>query len=429
MSAFQLIVTSIFAAFIVVGVGVFALFGGLGGGAGVGAVTIWGTLPQEHLETMLLNLRAQDSALQDVSYVEKSPDTYAQELVSAMAAGQGPDLFFLAHQDTLAFADKVLAIPYGMVSQGAFTSTFIDEGQLFLTAEGSLALPLVVDPLVMYWNRDLFASAGVASAPRYWNDFLTLAPKITSHNSTSQVARSAVALGEWRNIANAKAILSALIMQAGDPIVSRGEQGLVSVLGFLPEDATEAPAQSALRFYTEFANPGKAVYSWNRSLPEAQDAFVAGDVAVYFGFASEYARVRERNPNLNIGVELLPQIQGNTGSLTYGALTGVAVSRSARNPQGAAVVAQRLTGPEATSYLSQTLGLPPVRRDISVDTAGNAVAGVFAQAALIARGWLDPAPQETNTLFQSMIESVSSGRSTPAEAVSDATRLLHQLLQ
>jgi ABC-type glycerol-3-phosphate transport system substrate-binding protein len=381
------------------------------------------------MENLLTTLRAEDDVFQEVAYVEKNPETYQSDLVSAMAAGVGPDLFLIGHEDILGFADKVLIIPFNIVSQGTFVSSYIDEGQLFLTSEGSLALPLLVDPLVMYWNRALFSSVGVASAPKYWNDFLTLAPKIISLDS-STLRRSAAALGTWANIKNAKAILSSLIMQAGDPLVARSADGtLYSVLGTTPESAAENPGTSALRFYTEFANPSKAVYSWNRSLPEAQDAFVAGDVAAYFGFASEYKTLLARNPNLQLGVEVLPQIQGNGARLTYGALTGAAISRSARNPQGAALVAQRLTGERAIAYLSQATGLPPVRRDVSVDTSASAVAQVFVQSALIARGWLDPSPKETDAMFKEMIESVVSGRSLPAEAIADAARLLEQLIR
>jgi hypothetical protein len=35
-------------------------------------------------------------------------------------------------------------------------------------------------------------------------------------------------------------------------------------------------------------------YSWNRSLPNSSDAFANGDLAIYFGFASEYAKMKEK---------------------------------------------------------------------------------------------------------------------------------------
>jgi hypothetical protein len=40
----------------------------------------------------------------------------------------------------------------------------------------------------------------------------------------------------------------------------------------------------------------------------------------------------------------VPQLQGNSSHLVFGQITGLALSRSAANPQGAAVVAQSLSG-------------------------------------------------------------------------------------
>lgn len=428
MSNFQLIVISLFVAFIVVGVGVFALFGGVFSGGGIGAVTIWGTEPQAAMDYLLDSLRSQDKSLEGVHYVEKDAATYESDLVNAMASGASPDLFLVDQEQLGGFNDKILPIPYSAVSQSQFVSSYIDEGQLFLTPQGALALPFSVDPLVMYWNRDLFGTAGLAQPPQYWNDLLTIAPKITSLDSSQNVKRAAVALGAWQNIPDAKAILSALFMQAGDFLTARNAQGsLVSTFGSGSLQAGSAPAESALRFYTEFGNPGKTTYSWNRSLPQSIDAFAAGQLAVYFGFASEYNSLAARNPNLRFAVAALPQLQ-NGSSITYGTLTGLAIPRAAANVAGAAAVAQKLTTAQAAGILIGQTGLPPARRDVPTDTSGNAVAEVFARSALMARGWVDPNRTATDLLFQTMIESVLSGRADPAGAVSEAAAAMAQLV-
>ncbi len=429
MSTFQVIVLGIFATMIMVGIGVFALFGGVLGSKSLGPVVIWGTLDQQTMEGVIDTLHASDKSLDGVTYVRKDPDTYDTDLVNAMAAGTGPDLFLLSGDDLESFSDKILTIPYSVLSQGSYDASYVDESQLFLTPQGELALPFTIDPLVMYWNRDLFASAGIASPPQYWNDFLTLAPKITSLDARSTVVKSAVALGEWQNIPNAKLILSALFLQVGDNIVQRDSSGAPTVVfGSNPDSAATNPAESALRFYTEFSDPSKTSYSWNRSLPSAQDAFVAGDVAMYLGLASEYGDISQRNPNLHFSVALLPQIQGNSTQVTSGHIEGIAISRTAGNVQGALAVAQKLSSQAGVGLIAGALSLPPVRRDVSVDTSGSAAAAVFVQSALIASGWLDPNPAGTDQVFQTMIESVQSGASTPAGAVSQGAQELSQLL-
>jgi multiple sugar transport system substrate-binding protein len=429
MSTFQIAVLGIFSALILVGIGVFAAFGGVFGGHSIGSVTIWGTIDEHVMLGVIDELHTQDKSFENVSYVQKDAATYNADLVNAMASGSGPDLILLADKDLYSFKDKVLVIPYSILPQGSFLASYVDGGQLFLTPQGSLALPFTLDPLVMYWNRDIFASAGIASPPQFWNDFLNLAPKITSLDARSNVKRSAVALGEWRNIPTAKGMLSTLFMQAGDTIMGEDADGKAMVtLGATPQDATTNPAESALRFYTEFANPSKTSYSWNRSLPQAPDMFTAGDLGVYFGYASEYAAITAKNPNLHFSVAPLPQIEGNATHVAYGKITGIAIARTAANVQGALAIAQKLSSKNAVALISGALSLPPVRRDVVVDTSANATAGVFVQSSLITHAWLDPNADQTDLLFQAMIESVVSGKSNPATAVAEATLGLRQLL-
>jgi len=428
MSNFQLILLVLFGFFLLLGVGVFAAFGGLLGGKSIGPVTVWGTIDSNEMNDILATLGQSDKTFASVKYVEKNPSTYDNDLLNAMASGTGPDLFLVAQDEVNEFTNKITPIPYSAYSQAEFTNSFIDEGQLFLTPQGTLALPFMVDPLVMYWNRDLFASAGIAQAPQYWNDFITIAPKLTSIDTNSNVGQSAVALGTWKNVDHAKEILSTLFMQAGDSIVARDQSGNpASVFGQTPANAPANPAESALRFYTEFANPSKTTYSWNNGEPESSNAFVNGTLGAYFGFASEYATIAQRNPNLSFAVALMPQLQGNTTRVTFGEMTGVAISRTAQNPQGALVVAEHLTGQAAISALATKVFLPPVRRDVSIDTSSNAAVATFVQSSLIAKAWLDPSPTQTNTIFQTMIEEVLSGANLPAGAVAEGAQALAQV--
>lgn len=422
-STFQIVALGVFGLFILIGVGVFAVFGGLFGNASIGMVTIWGTPDQAAMDYALEELRAQDKSFENVNYVQKDPAVYNAELLNALAAGRGPDLVLLSQDQIQSFRDKVVTIPYGSVSQRTFLSTFVDEGQLFINKNGILAMPLFVDPLVMYWNRDLFSGAGIATPPAYWKELIDIAPHITSLDASKNLRRSAVALGQWQNIDNAKPILSALFMQAGDFLVGADQDGNpVSVFGTTPENAAENPAQSALRFYTEFTNPSQSVYSWNRTMPRSGDAFAAGDLGLYFGFASEYGKIVQRNPNLHFDVAVLPQIEGAPTRITYGRLTGVAITRTSQNPNGALTIALKLTGAPAAAVLASKANLAPARRDLLKDTPDNAIGSVFVRSTLIARGWNDPDPAATSNLFQRMVESVISGQSQPAEAVNAAAR-------
>ena len=431
MSVFQIISLAVSGFLLVGGIIIFALYGGAGGNSSnvVGPVVVWGTVDTGVMGTLLDNLRQTDKTFQGVTYVQKKTTTYKDDLINALASGTGPDLFLVSQSDVVSFSDKLTTIPYTATPQASFESSFIDEAQLFETPQGLLAMPFTVDPLVMYWNKNLFASAGVAQPPRYWKEFLPLAPKITSIDAGSTVHRSAVALGEWSNIRHAKDILSTLFIQAGDTIVARQADGsLTTTFNTASAGNGTSQAESALLFYSEFADPAKTTYSWNRSLPNSFSAFVAGDLAVYMGLASDYRLLLAANPNLSFGVALLPQIEGNSVHATFGEMNALAVARNAKNPQGALTVALALAGAPAQTALLEQTGLPTVRRDLVIDTSNNAAGAVFVQSALISRGWLDPNPSLTDPLFEGMVESVLSGKGTPATSVSEAAQALSQVV-
>ncbi|MBC7836951.1 hypothetical protein H7X87_04225, partial [Acetobacteraceae bacterium] len=79
--------------------------------------------------------------------------------------------------------------------------------------------------------------------------------------------------------------------------------------------------------------------------------------------------------------------------------------------------------------LTNVTGLPPVRRDVGLNTSQAPALAVFAQSALISKGWIDPSTPETNQIFQAMIESVISGKNEPANAVYEARQELDELLK
>ena len=228
----------IFVTLTLVGAGIFATHSG-GGAVGVGKVVVWGDVDQGRMDTALNNLKAADKSFSGVTYVYKNPSAYASDLIDAMASGKGPDLFLVTPESVSTLADKITPIPYSVFSAQAFSTAYVDEGNLFLTSTGPIALPILLDPLVMYWNRDMLAAAGVAEPPADWDTLLSIAPRLSQIDGNLVLQKSAVALGSWNNIAYAKEVLLSLVMQAGDPILAPGGiNGQQVTLGATPPGAT-----------------------------------------------------------------------------------------------------------------------------------------------------------------------------------------------
>ncbi len=426
LSIFQTVLLAVFGALAVAGVLIFALFVGGGGSKTVGPVTIWGTFPEAVFNEILQQISDTDDSFAQVSYVQRNADSYITGLTEALAAGSGPDIYILQEGQALRDGGKITPVPYSYISATDFQNNFIEAANPFLGASGITAIPLIADPLVLYWNRDLLAAEGYPNPPQYWGDIKNgMVQKITKKTDEGEILKSTVSFGEYRNVTNAKSIISMLIMQAGSPITATDDSGrLVSALS--AENSGQA-TEYALLFYTEFANPSKAVYSWNRALSDSRSAFIAGDLALYIGFASEVEQIKRMNPNLNFGVAAVPQISEKERPIDVARVYGLAITRTSKNPLGALHVAARLTSKDTSYSLSVALKMPSARRDVLGSNNPNDD-DLFNRQAIISRAWSDPNPIATDGIFRTMIESITSGALRLSEAIERADQELEQLL-
>ncbi|MSU55249.1 MAG: extracellular solute-binding protein [Candidatus Taylorbacteria bacterium] len=417
-SPFQIIVLSFFAVSIVIGVIVLSSIKSSSQGPGA-TIVIWGTMPQQVFSFSTAALTQTNKNLK-FNYIEMKSDTFDRDLVEALASGIGPDVILLPQDYIVRLRDKILPMPYTALPLRDFMDTFIQEGSLYLDEGGILAVPFTVDPLVMYWNRDLLTNAGMAIPPKTWNEFITLAPKLTVRDKSINVIKSTVALGEFRNIANSKEIVSALFLQTGNPIMKHDASGFGSALY-----PSTLGTVGAMNFYTDFANPVKPNYSWNRALPNSRDMFTAGDLVFYFGFASEISKIREKNPNLNFDVTYFPQPKSAPVLTTFGRMQGLAVLKSSPNASQAFGDILALTSAESIASVSKATNLPPVRLDLLSTSSEDPYQAIFYSSAIRAQGWLDPNPQSSRTIFQNMIESITSGEQEVGAAIDLAGRNLN----
>lgn len=440
MSSFQIILLSIFGAFAVAGILIFAFLVGSNSGSSIGAVTVWGTFDDVAVQTIIRQLSDSDSRLRQVTYVRKNPENFEAELTNALASGTGPDLYILRHDYSVVDAPKIAPIPYESFSKDQFESLFVEAAKPFLSEAGVLAVPITVDPYVLYWNRDLLSAAGFAQPPVYWDETFDMARTITDClkvNASKQntvvgcdemrsIKKATVAFGEYSNVDHAKGIIGLLILQAGGPITQRDGAGALSPSLMARQGDVAQPAESALNFYTTFANPAKDAYSWNRSMKSSRTVFADGDLALYVGPASEAALIRRLNPNLNFAIAPIPQIRNLDTSTGSGIVYGFAVPRASKNPGGALTAAYLLASPEASKALATVAGQASARRDVlALGAQGNE--DLFNRQALIARTWEDPNPAQTNVIFRDMIESITSGSAKITEALQRAEQAMRQI--
>ncbi len=390
-----------------------------------GKVTVWGTIPFATIQPYIDQSRTKNI---DIMYKKQDPLTYESDLINAFAAGVGPDLFIMPHEDILRHVDKIFEISYASFPKDQYLNTYINESELFTTKNGILAIPMSVDPMVMYYNKQLISSAFLIDVPQYWEDTIPFVSEITIADANGSITRSGAALGSYDNILNAKAILSTLFLQNGNTIVGTNKTTTKKRAEFAVTEQSFAKAEQALNFFTSFSRIGNQNYSWNEALDFSRESFIAGDLALYFGKMSEVEYIAQKNPNLNFDVALMPQISETSIKSTFGSMTGIAIAKQSKNVAAAMAIASKLAGKEVSEKLTRDLLVAPARKDLLRNKPDDALLTMFFNSAIIADGWIDPDSEATEILFKNLIRSVNTGSLNTTDALRRANADLEILL-
>ncbi len=349
---FQLIVLAAFVVFIIAGVAAFAMYRGGSQSQSLPAITIWGTFPADKFNNYVNTINNTAAIPINITYAQKSASQFSQDFIAALARGNGPDAILIPAELILSHEDKLALIPYSSLSQRDFLDIYISEAKMYLTTNGIIGFPFAIDPMVMYWNRDMFDAAGLATYPQYWDDFGPLTKALTVKDANNNIRKSAIAMGQFSNVNNAREILGTLFMQSGNPVTTQGANGIV--VNNVNLNANVSP-ESAIKYFIQFINPSNPYYSWNRSLPESKSAFLSGTLATYFGFASELTDIRAKNPNLNFDVALMPKPKTGGLATNYGRMYGFSLVRSSTKLDAAYSIISTLSATQSLSDLSKSM--------------------------------------------------------------------------
>lgn len=381
---------------------------------------------------------------------------YEQALLEGWARDQGPDIFYVHNTWLSKYADQMLVMPEKVtlpvkeVSGGikkeekaVFRSnktpslrkikdTYVDVVYRDVTrGEKVFGFPLSVDTLALYYNRSLLDQAGILNPPGTWKEIAIAVKQLTRQDELGDIVQSGIALGLAENIPRASDIVILLMLQNGAEIFQGG-----SVVWQLPSSSSGSyrPGAEALRFYTDFASPSKEVYTWNRDMPNAVDAFVQGRLAMMLGYSYQLSSLRAQGPRIDIGVAPVPHINPD-GTDALRSPVNLAnywiqgVSKKTEHTNEAWDFVLFLTSREqAQKYLSINKR-PAARRDLLQAQLEDPDIAPFAQAALTARGWFfGRNPQAAEAVVEDAIQDVADGKSSVRQSVEFHARRLEQAL-
>ena len=428
---------------------------------------VWGLFDDSDVMAKAISeYQKRNPRVKEIVYKKLTVDTYENDLMDALATGNGPDIFLVHNTWLPKHADKLAPVPVDNLStsqtpiltpkqvQDQFadvvSSDFVSDGKVY-------ALPLSVDSLALYYNKDMLNQAGIAAPPATWLDFDNAVKKITHVDSLGNINPSGAAMGMSSDaspgtgkINRATDILTLLMMQSGvDMISPQTKQAAFADFTSATYGGEASPGESALAYYTKFSNPSKAEYSWNSQQHNSVDAFIEGKTAMMLNYSWLIPKIESKAPKLNFGTAKVPQNKdknGNGMDIDFANYWAYAVSKNKAQNQEFVKTAQQnnhayatdsqrvaeawkfirfLTMPQsfsqdlpvapagtestkfdpAAEYIANQ-AKPAARRDLVDKQKSDILLSPFAAGNLIAKSWAQPDNLGVEKIFDDLIDNV-----------------------
>ncbi len=404
-----------------------------------GVFRVWGTMSDDALAPLLETLNTENKTYR-IEYSQFSVNEYEQKLVEALASGVGPDIFQINNEMLIRHGDKVAPIPYTSFPVATYKTTYIRPTDIFLYPQGLLAYPLFIDPLIMYGNKRLMQNNAILDFPKLWKDIPSAASVVRQVGDRGDIRFSYLPLGTANNVDHYKDIITTMYAQIRIPIIRALDSGSdksqvrIYVTNLNSSELYPVERGSPIQYYTSYSNPNNAHYSWSAALPMARDFFAAEQSVFYIGRASDYPSLLRRNSNIELLFGMVPQTGTSTRDMVIntGSVHGLAVSKSSKNITSSYVVAAQLSDRRSVNTIAKALGLAPVYSDLiqlGVKSNTQEREPVVYRAAIHTQPFIDPYPEETSKMFQTLVNTVLSGSKNPDAAVSVFNLSLTTLLQ
>ena len=278
---------------------------------------------------------------------------YQTRVVAAKVAGQGPDVvqLFYGWLDTFVSGGLIQPLDPAVFPHDAIEADFFPIVSAMKRGEDYYGLPTAVRSLALFYNKALFAEAGIANPPANLDELLAAAQATTKRDGAGNITSAGITMdmaGQdhhwWREV---------LVRQNGG--VPYDDAGNVAY--------NDAAGAAALKFYTDLQTEHKV--GLVGFMDEGQAAFRAGLAAMTIDGTFRLGAF-ESNP-FEWGVVELPADANGLRS-NYSSYFANAIGATAEGEEK--IAAEKflayISSPEAMEIWLDVVGELPARRDVAM---------------------------------------------------------------
>lgn len=357
-----------------------------------------------------------------VTYRSFSERNYESQLINALASGRGPDIFMVHSSWIPKHKNKMLPLDQAQYPISSLRNDFPEVvAKDFHSETRTYALPLYVDTLTLFYNRDIFNNEGIVNAPSSWEELNRIIPRLLKKNQSGRIVQGAIALGSSQtNIYNAPDIISLFMLQ--------------DEVEMTAQDKTKASfalkGEQSLRRYLSYANPVSENYSWNEEMRSSSDAFASEDLVMLIDYSGQESFLRQKNPFVNLSIAPLPQHQNSQRAVNYASYWGFAVANTSSNQSLAwNFIGNTTLNQEAMRSYSNATNRPPALLSLIAELTANPNKSFLARQTLTAQSWYIIDKSFVDQSFSNMVGSVLRAQADPRTAIIKSEEEISQLLK
>lgn len=331
-----------------------------------------------------------------------------EQLATAIAAGEGPDLVYLIPDQVPQYVESGGIVPVDEVV-GELKSKMHPNGLKAVEVDGkSYGVPVLLSVSPLAWNKALFTEAGVTKLPETWEEVKAAAPKLAAKghpimNYYGAFPQAYFVPLLWQNGTD-------LFTEDGKDIAFNSKEGVEALqflmdlqkVGGLPKDAPIADNNMPNEYFIGKKTAMTAnLEAWR--VPDTEKA-LGKDLVVGTGLKNKKAAAFG-----TVGMISRTKIRDNNTEAANAALKffGSAEFSKAFN--------------EAASQL-------PARTDVKLANAGASYKAQIAALEVMSPGAIHPKSRQVIGVLSPNIQAALQGKKTAQQAMDDAAKEAKALL-